>query len=317
MWEAAAPGNVQTKEKVYSKNLKWFFFFFYFLGFFFTIFLIKPPWHRAWLTASPQTEVKYGIQTRKWLIDLPWKKINVCWLCSTPVWAFSFLVEQSEPASPNEATEAHEHGMHTRPEPALANHTQHPRRPPTAAESSSRTPTTRLPSLPWRSSRHSGEETEVANENSGRDGVEATAYHSLPSRATKVTTGSALAQDSFITTGDCTICKTLPDHICLIMISHFYLVLYSSQRATACTRISESLNNPSKPGGAGTDCTGCVLFLRETLSSSTLCVWVSSASMYGGSGPVLRAGGEMETYRREKTRGSQMCTPAVFSLLIT
>lgn len=38
--------------------------------------LIKPLWSRTWLTAFPQS-IKYSIQTRKLLIDLPCKKINV------------------------------------------------------------------------------------------------------------------------------------------------------------------------------------------------------------------------------------------------
>lgn len=53
------PGNVQTEEKVYSKNLK------FLLLLFFTIFLIKPPWHRTWLTASPQTEGKIWHSNQK------------------------------------------------------------------------------------------------------------------------------------------------------------------------------------------------------------------------------------------------------------
>ena len=42
------------------------------------------------------------------------------------------------------------------------------------------------------------------------------------------------------------ICKTLSDHICLIMVSHFYPVFYSSHRATACPVSFDSLNNTIK-----------------------------------------------------------------------
>lgn len=96
------------------------------------------------------------------------------------------------------------------------------------------------------------------------------------------------------------ICKTLSDHICLIMHSHFDPVFYSSHRGTACPVSFDSLNNPIKQVVQ-------VPTIKAACRSSERCchrpLYLSahSASMYGSASlPQALSGGGSEGLRRKK-----------------
>lgn len=96
------------------------------------------------------------------------------------------------------------------------------------------------------------------------------------------------------------ICKTLSDHICLIMHSHFDPVFYSSHRGTACPVSLDSLNNPIKqvvqvPTVQAASCPS------EICCHRTLYLSAHSASMYvSASLPQALSGGGSEGRRRKK-----------------
>ena len=95
------------------------------------------------------------------------------------------------------------------------------------------------------------------------------------------------------------ICKTLSDHICLIMHSHFDSVFYSSHRGTACPVSFDSLNNPIKQV-VQVPTIQAACRSSERRCHRPLYLSAHSASMYGSASlPQALSGGGSEGLRRK------------------
>lgn len=194
------------------------------------------------------------------------------WLCSIPVWAFSFLVEQSEPASlmkQQSAWTRHAHEAGTSPCQPLA--------PQKAAHSrwkqAAHTSLTRLPSLPQDSSgRHSPGEKQrwQMKTREGWSGSNSLSFPAL-TRATKVTTVRALAQDSFH--NDRGLPSVRPCQTTYVNNGpHFYLVLTAHRGPPHAQAYLSLSNNPVKQVVLVLTALAAFCF-SERRCQVALCVW--------------------------------------------
>lgn len=198
-----------------------------------------------------------------------------------------------------------------RQEPGLANHTQHPRRPPPALKAGY---TPRLNKVVFTPLAQRQTHSPGANRGGKRklrrrmERKQQLLSPCLKSHESHYRFGSGARRFSWhqVTA----ICKTLPDHICLIMGPHFYLVLHSSQRATACPDSFGSLNNPIKqvaqvPTALATLC------LSERCCQVLLCIWYELVRRACILRSVLGAGQRCRSREKEgaKAEVSQIWPP--------